>query len=224
MIKLTSILSEIKVVPAGAAGGLFPGDLTSVSFSHNFGSNDQNNPITLKITTIDKVKELPKTYRIWRNTLPVYFYPETKTYEIGEIEPMDSKGELYDKDYIYFKEDINNLSGFTLDYMKKIWRSFMFQKNKIDLKVLKDIVDVFYNQYYDSSFGRIGSPNSIDRLIKSSKEEIFKKAYEELKKTEDSYVKVKDKIAQDNLDWIEPIALDLIQKYSNADMSTYKKS
>ena len=71
-------------------------------------------------------------------------------------------------------------------------------------------------QYYSS--------DSIDRLVKSSKEEIFKKAYEELKKTEDSYVKVKNKIDKDSLDWIEPIALNLIQKYTNADMSTYKKS
>ena len=217
-MNLTSILSEIKIVPAGAAGGLFPGDLTSVSFSHDFGSNDQNNPITLKITTIDKVKELPKTYRIWRNTLPVYFYPETNTDGIGEIKPtIDSKGELFHKDYIYFKEDINNLSGFSLDHLKKIWRGFKFKENKVDLKVLKDIVDAFYNKYYNSS-------DSIDRLVKSSKEKIFKKAYEELKKTEDSFVKVKNKIDEDSLDWIEPIALDLIQKYSNADMSTYKKS
>jgi hypothetical protein len=218
MINLTSILSEIKIVPAGAAGGLFPGDLTSVAFSPNFGYNDDLNKIILKITTIDKVKELPKTYRIWRNTLPVYFYPETKTYEIGEIKPtIDSKGELFHKDYIYFEKDINNLSGLSLDHTKKSWRSFMFKENKVDLKVLRDIVDAFYNQYYNSS-------DSIDRLVKSSKEKIFKKAYEELKKTEDSYVNVKNKIGEYNLDWIEPIALDLIQKYTNADMSTYKKS
>ena len=215
MIKLTSILSEIKVVPAGATGGLFPGDLTSVAFSHNFGSNDLNK-ITLKITTIDKVKELPKTYRIWRNKLPVYFYPETKTYEIGEIEPMNSKGELFHIDHIFFEQDINNLSELSLDWIKKSWRSFMFQENKIDLKALANIVNAFYRQSY--------SFDSMEFTIKSSKEELFKKAYEELKKTEDSYLKVKNKIAQDNLDWIEPIALNLIQKYTNADMSTYKKS
>lgn len=221
-MNLTSILSEIKVVPAGVVGGLAPGDLTSFYFNNNFIYKDKKNDpyrIELKITTIDKVKETPKNYRIWKNTLPVYFYPEIKTYEIGEIEPVSIGGELYYKDHLKnynpFK-DKNNLSDFSLNRMKKSWEEVAFKENKIDLEVLKDIVDAFYKQYYSS--------DSIDRVIKSSKEELFKKAYKELKQTEDSFVKVKDKIAQDNLDWIEPIALDLIQKYSNADMSTYKKS
>lgn len=214
-MNLTSILSEIKVVPAGVVGGLAPGDLTSVYFNYNFRFKDDNDPyrIELRITTIDKVKETPKSYRVWRNTLPVYFYPKTKTYEIGEIE--SGNGDLYSKDYNYFKNK-NDLSEFSLNRLKRNWEEVAFRENKIDLEVLKDIVDAFYKQYYSS--------DSIDRVIKSSKEELFKKAYKELKQTEDSFVKVKDKIAQDNLDWIEPIALDLIQKYSNADMSTYKKS
>ena len=156
-------------------------------------------------------------YRIWRNKLKVYFYPETKTYEVGEIEPYfgDNKGELYGKDYDHFK-DKNDLSEFSLDRLKKSWEEVAFKENKINLVVLGNIVDAFYRQGYYL--------NAYNKVIKLSKEELFKKAYEELKQTEDLFVKVKDKIAQDNLDWIEPIALNLIHKYSNADMSTYKKS
>ena len=64
----------------------------------------------------------------------------------------------------------------------------------------------------------------VDNQDSQPQEEKAKIRWKELKQAEDSYVKVKNKIAQDNLDWIEPIALDLIQKYTNADMSTYKKS
>lgn len=222
-MNLTSILSEIKVVPVGSAGGLVPGDFTSADFRHNFYrkiKEDDPTLIELKINIIDKVKETPKNYRVWLTTLTVYFYLETKTYEVKGIEPepWHIKGDLYSKDWNPFK-DKNNLSGLSsgLDYMKKAWKESKFKENKVDLEVLKDIVDAFYNQY---SYGS----DSMKRVVKSSKEELFKKAYKELKKAEDSFVKVKDKIAQDNLDWIEPIALDLIQKYSNADISTYKKS
>ena len=216
-MNLISILSEIKVVPAKSAGGLVPGDLVSFYFKNNFNYKNDPNRVELTIVTIDKVKETPMRYRIWRNKLKVYFYPETKTYEVGEIEPYfgDNKGELYGKDYDHFK-DRNNLSKFSLDSIKKDQTRSKFEENKIDLKALANVVDAFYRQYY--------SFDSMDFAIKSSKEELFTKAYKELKQAEDSYVKVKDKIAQDNLDWIEPIALNLIHKYSNADMSTYKKS
>ena len=216
-MNLISILSEIKVVPAKSAGGLVPGDLVSFYFRNNFYNKNDPNRVELTIVTIDKVKETPMRYRIWRNKLKVYFYPETKTYEVGEIEPyyFGDKGELYDKDYDHFK-DRNDLSKFSLDSIKKDQAEVAFKENKIDLKALAIIVDAFYRQYYSS--------NSMDFAIKSSKEELFKKASEELKQTEDLFVKVKDKVAEDNLDWIEPIALDLIQKYSNADMSTYIKS
>lgn len=223
-MNLTSILSEIKVVPANIVGGLAPGDFTSADFRHNFYrkiKEDDPTLIELKINIIDKVKETPKNYRVWLTTVTVYFNLETKTYEVKGIEPepWHIKGDLYSKDWNPFK-DKNNLSGLSsgLDYMKKVWEEVKFEENKVDLEVLKDIVDVFYNQYFSYR------SNPKDRIIKSSKEELFKKAYKELKKAEDSFVKVKDKIAQDNLDWIEPIALDLIQKYSNADISTYKKS
>ena len=216
-MNLISILSEIKVVPAKSAGGLVPGDLVSFYFKNNFNYKNDPNRVELTIVTIDKVKETPMRYRIWRNKLKVYFYPETKTYEVGEIEPYfgDNKGELYGKDYDHFK-DRNNLSKFSLDSIKKDQTRSKFEENKIDLKALANVVDAFYRQYY--------SFDSMDFAIKSSKEELFTKAYKALKQAEDSYVKVKDKIAQDNLDWIEPIALNLIHKYSNADMSTYKKS
>ena len=219
-MNLISILSEIKVVPAKSAGGLVPGDLTDVNFRANFNykkNNDTPHQIELTIGTIDKVKETPKNYRVWENNLKVYFYPETKTYKIGEIKPSwNTRGDLYDKNYPIFKNK-NNLSEFSLDYMKKVWARSKFEENKIDLKVLANIVDAFYKvQYYSS--------DPMDFVMKSSKEELFTKAYKELKQAQDSYVKVKDKIAEDNLDWIEPIALDLIQKYSNADMSTYTKS
>ena len=216
-MNLISILSEIKVVPAKSAGGLVPGDLVSFYFKNNFNYKNDPNRVELTIVTIDKVKETPMRYRIWRNKLKVYFYPETKTYEVGEIEPYfgNNKGELYGKDYDHFK-DRNNLSKFSLDSIKKDQTRSKFEENKIDLKALANVVDAFYRQYY--------SFDSMDFAIKSSKEELFTKAYKELKQAEDSYVKVKDKIAQDNLDWIEPIALNLIHKYSNADMSTYKKS
>ena len=224
-MNLISILSEIKVVPAKSAGGLVPGDLTDVNFRANFNyKKNDNDPyrIELVISTIDKVKETPKNYRVWENNLKVYFYPETKTYKIGEIKPSSkfgtsgTMGDLYNKDYSIFKNK-NNLSKFSLDSIKKIWARSKFEENKIDLKVLANIVDAFYKvQYYSS--------DPMDFVMKSSKEELFTKAYKELKQAEDSYVKVKDKIAEDDLDWIEPIALDLIQKYSNADMSTYTKS
>ena len=219
-MNLISILSEIKVVPAKSAGGLVPGDLINVMFKANFNYKKNNNAphqIELIITTIDKVKETPKNYRVWTNFLKVYFYPETKTYKIGEIKPSsNTMGDLYNKDYSIFKNK-NNLSKFSLDSMKKIWARSKFEENKIDLKVLANIVDAFYKvQYYSS--------DPMDFVMKSSKEELFTKAYKELKQAEDSYVKVKDKIAEDDLDWIEPIALDLIQKYSNADISTYTKS
>ena len=221
-MNLISILSEIKVVPAKSAGGLVPGDLTGLIFKTNFNYKKNNNDpyqIELIISTIDKVKETPKNYRVWENNLKVYFYPETKTYKIGEIKPSsNTMGDLYNKDYDYsiFKNK-NNLSEFSLDSIKKIWARSKFEENKIDLKVLANIVDAFYKvQYYSS--------DPMDFVMKSSKEELFTKAYKELKQAEDSYVKVKDKIAEDDLDWIEPIALDLIQKYSNADMSTYTKS
>lgn len=218
-MNLISILSEIKVVPAKSAGGLVPGDLVQFYFNNNFGYKSRDNSpsrVELTIVTIDKVKETPMRYRIWRNKLKVYFYPETKTYEVGEIEPyFDDKGELIGKDYDYFK-DKNDLSKFSLDSIKKDQTRSKFEENKIDLKALANIVNAFYKQYY--------SFDSMEFAIKSSKEELFTKAYEELKQTEDLYVKIKDKVAEDNLDWIEPIALDLIYKYSNADMSTYKKS
>lgn len=215
-MNLISILSEIKVVPAKSAGGLVPGDLVQFYFKNNFNYKNDPNRVELTIVTIDKVKETPMRYRIWRNKLKVYFYPETKTYEVGEIEPyFGDKGELIGKDWDYFK-DKNDLSKFSLDSIKKDQTRSKFEENKIDLKALANIVNAFYRQSY--------SFDSMEFAIKSSKEELFKKAYEELKKTEDSYVKVKNKIAQDNLDWIEPIALNLIQKYTNADMSTYKKS
>jgi hypothetical protein len=220
-MNLTSILSEIKVVPAGVAGGLFPGDIFGGYGSLRYFRKNDDGEIEWEIEVVDKVQETPLKYKVFTKMYRVTFDLNDRSIDIKE-EPV--RVELYKKDIIDTRRNkfsnLNNISKLSgiLEYFKEA----LFQKEleeKIDIKTLKRVVSAFveYNKF--SSFG------TYEEFIEN-REKIFQKAYNELKVAEEKTKGAEDTVKniKDTIDWLESQALEFLQKYTNADMSTYKKS
>lgn len=216
-MNLTSILSEIKVVPASVAGGLFPGDVLFISY---FKKNDDGK-IELGVQVVDKVKETPKKYRVFKKMYRVTFDLNDRSIDIKE-EP--SYSELYEKDIINTSKNeifnLNNISKLstTLKHLKEFILEKEFEE-KIDIKTLQRVVSAFVKYSHFSSF------STYEEFIEN-REKIFQKAYNELKVAEEKTKGAEDTVKniKDAIDWLESQALEFLQKYTNADMSTYKKS
>jgi hypothetical protein len=221
-MNLTSILSEIKAVPAGVAGGLFPGDVFGIRY---FKKND-NGEIEWEIEVVDKVKETPLKYKVFTKMYHVTFDLNDISIDIKE-EPV--RVELYKKDIIDAVlagtsrnkfSNLNNISKLSgiLEYFKEALFEKEFEE-KIDIKTLKRVVSAFVK------YNKFSSVGTYEEFIEN-REKIFQKAYNELKVAEEKTKGAEDTVKniKDTIDWLESQALEFLQKYTNADMSTYKKS
>ena len=191
MIKLTSILSEIKVKSANIlAPGLMKKTVDYIGASNGLNPKSYFKGPFFKVRLYvveDFIEEpVPDEYSIWGSTKDLYGKKEVSdksiTFNLDDLTFIEDNEELnstgrasfFDvrQSQKYLNSNIRSLKN-DLKELKKMLIAKKLAPNKIDLEALKTITNSVMGEYQPRSF-------KSDKFL-ADKKAIFKKAYEELK-------------------------------------------
>lgn len=225
MIKLTSILSEIKVQSANMiAPGLLKNTLYALwSVNYLYSYKKSNEPFFgVSIYLIEDFIEKPNPGELDKNYLfgtykifgkEILFNLDDLTFTEKDLESSWNSDQYFNIEGNQRKinTDTRNLK-YNLKGLKQTLIHRKLTQNEIDLKALKNITNSIIGKYKPASFK--------SNKFLADKKEIFKKAYEELKSLEKAIdpKKIEEEVNA-TMDFVISNTINFIEKNSNLQLS-----